>query len=361
MAALAAIAAIALLAPLYRGRRDSIAAGAPALAIYRDQLAEIDRDVASGTIAAGDAEAARTEIARRLIRAGSEAEPANRGGGRAVTLAAIAIIAMPIAAFALYLSLGTPEYPDQPLASRAPSANDIATLIAAVETRLAADPDDGRGWDVIAPVYLRLGRAADAATAYANAIRILGTTADREMGLGESLTAAAGGTVTPEARAAFARAADLAPTDARPRFYLALALQQDGKRDEALAAWRALRVDAPEGADWIPLVETQIAALEQAPALPGPSAEDVEAAADLAPADRQAMIEGMVASLATRLEETPADPAGWARLVRSYMVLGRPDDAKAALAKARLVLAGDANGLASVETAAREAGVEMQE
>jgi cytochrome c-type biogenesis protein CcmH len=270
-----------------------------------------------------------------------------------------AIIAMPALAFVAYLWLGSPEYPDQPLAARQPSAGDMTTLIAAVEARLATAPDDGRGWDVIAPVYLRLGRSGDAAEAYTNAIRLLGSSAEREIGLGEAMTTMNGGTVTADANAAFARANVLVPTDPRPRFYLALALKQAGRVDEALAAWRALLADAPADAPWAAVVEEQIAALEPVPdASFGPTADDIVAAEDMTPEDRQAMIEDMVASLAARLESEPADADGWARLVRSYMVLGRAEDAHAALVKARVALSGDAPGLAAVEATARQVGVE---
>jgi cytochrome c-type biogenesis protein CcmH len=77
----------------------------------------------------------------------------------------------------------------------------------------------------------------------------------------------------------------------------------------------------------------------------------------MAPEDRKAMIEGMVASLAAKLEADPADAEGWARLIRSYMVLDRPDEAKAALAMARAAKVGDSEGLAMIETEARSLGL----
>lgn len=356
MAVLAALAAIPVLAAIGRRAPATVSSGAHAVHVYRDQLAEIDRDLASGSVEAPEAETARTEIARRLIKAGAEAEAPRPGGDRALRIAAIAVIAMPVAAFALYIGLGSPEYPDQPLAARVLPAEDvdIATLIAAVEARLAASPEDGAGWEVIAPVYLRLGRSADAVTAYSNAIRILGASAAREIGLGEAIVAVAGGRVTAEARATFDRAAALDPGDPRPQFYLALGLQQDGQTADALAAWRAMLAEAPADAPWLSVVREQIAALE---AGPGPSAEDVEAVTALPEADQTAMIEGMVASLAARLQENGDDPPGWARLVRSYMVLGRPDDARTALEGARLALADNAAGLAEVEAVAGELGL----
>ena len=363
MAVLAAAASLSVLVPLYRARRDERAPAAEEVSIYRDQLDEIGRDLDRGLIAAGEAGAARTEIARRLIQADQRnltlVEPQNEWRRRGATLFAIA--GVPVLAVGLYLFLGSPEIPDTPLAARlaAPTAGqDIAVLVARVEAHLAAEPDDVGGWEVLAPVYVRLGRYDDAVRAYANVLRIRGSDAEREADLGEAIVRANQGTVTGDARAAFERARTLDPEAVQPRFYLALALAQDGKRDEAAAALQALIDGAPAGAPWVPTVQNVLVGLGEPPkSQPGPGAADVEAAAGMSPEARSAMIEGMVGQLAARLEADPGDADGWARLIRSYMVLGRPDDAGAALAKARTALAGDPGQLGRVEAEARSAGV----
>lgn len=367
MAVLAAATSLSMLAPLYRASRAARSERAQALAIYRDQLGEVDRDLDRGVIAEREAAAARTEISRRVIRAGSEgADDTTAGSPNARRFATYAVIAMPLAALAFYLAVGSPEMPGEPLAARlaAPTdQQDIPTLVARVEAHLAANPEDGQGWQIVAPVYLRLGRFANSAKAYQNVIRLLGPTADRELDVGEALVSASGGTVTAEARAAFERAVALDGTSVRPRFYLALALGQAGKTGEAIAAWSALLEGASDKAPWVAVARAELAKLENATAAPGsaappgPTAAEVEAAGQMSASDRNAMIEGMVAQLAARLEADPADGAGWARLVRSYMVLGKPDEARAALTKARAALAGDAAALASVNEAATAAGV----
>ena len=282
------------------------------MAIYRDQLDEVGRDLARGVIADSEAEAARTEIARRLIREGAATRP-RPPAARWRIAATAAVIAMPVAALGLYLLLGSPQNPDQPLSARpdAIALRDVTKLVAAVEAHLAAAPDDGKGWEVIAPVYSRLGRDADAVHAWSKAVALLGSTAEREANLGEAMVRANGGTVTPDATAAFERARVLAPDDARPRFYLALALEPGRQRtwmprQACKAAWQALIHDAPKAAAWLPAATAQLAALE-APAA-GPAANDVAAAANLSPEQRQQMIEGMVASLAERLKTEPATP-----------------------------------------------------
>jgi len=362
MAVLAAAASLSVLVPLYRGRRAAAQEGEPGeVAIYKDQIAEIDRDLARGLIDAGEAGAARTEIARRLLKADAAASaPAARAQPASFRrIAAVAALAMPLLALAFYLALGSPQLPDQPLAARLaapPEASDLAALIARVEAHLAAAPDDGRGWDVIAPVYVRSGRYADGERAYRNAIRILGPTAERESGVGDALVRQNRGVVTEDARAAFARANALDPAAPKPRFFLALALTQEGRTGEAAAAWKALLDGAPADAPWVPAAKEMLARLE--PGTPGgPSPAQVEDAARLTPDQQRTMIEGMVAELAARLESSPGDADGWARLVRSYMVLGRKDEAGAALARARAALSGDAAKLAPVEAEARSAGL----
>ena len=370
MAVLAAATSLSVLAPLYRASRGARSERGQALAIYRDQLGEVDRDLDRGVIGETEAKAARTEISRRLLRAGQESEEGGTAASpRPRSVATMAIIAMPLAALAFYLFVGSPEMPAEPLAARlsAPTdKQDIATLVARIEAHLATNPDDGKGWQILAPVYLRLGRYDEAVKAYGNVIRLLGSTADTESDLGEALMSASGGTVTADARAAFERAAKLDPTSVRPRFYLALALGQAGKTDEAIAAWKALLDGAPKTAPWVAVAQSELAKLEGgtttavtegAAAPPGPTAADVKAAGEMSASDRMAMIEGMVQQLAAKLAANPADGPGWARLIRSYMVLGKADDAKAALAKARDALAGDATALDSVNQAAKAAGV----
>ena len=362
MAILTAAASLTVLMPLYRARR--AATPAPEVSIYRDQLRELDREVGDGLVPAGEANAARTEISRRLLRAADASGMATpEGEGMRRPAALVAIVAIPVAALGLYLFLGSPSLPDQPLAARLaapPDTQDVAALVARVESHLAKDPDDGRGWELLGPVYLRLGRNDDAAKAFANSIRTLGSTSEREADLGEAIVRANDGTVTADARKAFERAGVLDPKSLRPRFYTALALSQDGRKDEAVAAWKALLAEAPAGgAAWADVARSALAELE-APAgapTPGPTADDVKAAADMSAEDRQAMIAGMVETLSERLKTDPGDADGWARLVRSYMVLGDRPKAEEALARARLALAQDPDKLSIVESEAKAKGL----
>lgn len=343
-----AAAIFAVLWPL--SRRDGQSFSGTEVAVYRDQLEEIERDRASGLIGAGEAEAARIEVSRRLISAADA--PRDRMPAattlplwRRRAVALIALVALPLGAASLYLALGSPHLsgaltaarPDAPLEQRS-----IESLVAQVESHLERNPDDGRGWEVIAPVYLRLGRFDDAVKARRNALRLLGATAMREADLGEALTAAAGGIVTADAKAAFERAAAIDAGDIRIAFYQGLAAEQDGKKSEAVRIWTELLARASADAPYRELIANSLARLDPKRETGGPTAEDMAAAQDLSPEQRAGTVRGMVERLAERLKNDGSDLDGWRRLVRAYMVLGEADNAKSAAVAARKALSGDA-------------------
>jgi len=352
VALMTAAAVWAVLWPL--ARRGSDLRSGSDVAVYRDQLAEIERDRAAGLIGENEAAGAQVEISRRLIAAAdAQAEvPADAASAtwrrRAVAVAALTLL--PLGAAAFYLALGSPSLPDQPLAARVAGARgnpSIDTLIAQVEDHLSGHPEDGRGWEVIAPVYLRIGRFDDAVKARRNALKLNGATAERESALGEALVFAANGIVTAEAKAAFERAVALDTNGVQARYFLGLAAEQDGDRTQAAATWRALIAAAPPDAPWLDLLRSALARVERGAgggAAGGSSTDagDDQAAVQLGPEQRKAMIEGMVNRLSERLHRDGADVDGWLRLVRSYMVLGEPDKARAAVVDARRALAGDA-------------------
>lgn len=336
-------------------------------AFYRDQIAEIERDEARGLLSATEAEAARTEAGRRLLRSAALSgratdpvgEPALR---RRRAASALTLSAVPLLALATYGALGSPQLPAQPFSMRQsaredpraanPEGFDTATAIARIEAHLAQHPEDGRGWEVVAPVYLRSNQPDNAVKAYAAAVRLLGETAPRLSGYGEALVVAGDGVVSSEARDLFEKALRLEPAAPKARYYLALAAEQDGKDPEARAQYQAILDAGPPDAPWIPLVSARVAAL---------GGDTGAAAAALSPGDRQGTvndaIKGMVEGLAARLEARGGTAEEWRRLIRSYTVTGEREKAQGSLAKARLALAGDPAGLKVVDDLAREAGL----
>lgn len=357
LALMTAVAVFVVLWPLGRARLAKAADGD--IAVYRDQMHELERDRSAGFIPAAEAAAARVEISRRLLAADAayqRAPPVSLAPWRRRFTAVAAFVALPLGAIALYLAIGFPGLPDQPLAARSngPDGRSLAALVAQVEDRLERNPQDGRGWEVIGPVYMRLNRFDDAVRARRNALRILGPTVAREGDLGEALVAAANGVVTADAKAAFDRALGLDARDPRASFFLGLAAQQDGKGAEAAAIWRDLLARAPADAPWAHAVRESLAQVERPggeASASGPAAADVAAAAQMAPDDRAKMVRGMVDRLAERLTRDGSDLDGWVRLVRAYEVLGEHDRARAAAADARRALAGEADKLRRLDAA----------
>ena len=359
--ALMTVAAIfAVLWPL--GRGPSAPAGGSEGAVYRDQLAEIDRDVAAGLIGASEAEAARVEIGRRLLAAadGQRDLPARSNLGLRRASAIVTLVGLPIAAVTFYLALGSPRLGDFPLASRTRTADvnqPLDNMVAQVEAHLEKNPTDGRGWTVLAPVLARLGRYDDAVRAYRNSITYAGDSAERRSDLGEALAGAAGGVVTAEAKAEFERAVAQSADEPKATYFLGLAAEQDGRPADAAAIWRGMLAKAPADAPWRPLIEAALARVG-GPAAPVLSNDAMAAAKDMSEADRGTMIRGMVDRLATRLKQNGHDVEGWLRLVRAYTVMGERDKAVNALAEARQAVAGDAERLRQLNEGLKNLGLD---
>jgi cytochrome c-type biogenesis protein CcmH len=245
----------------------------------------------------------------------------------------------------------------------------MAVLVAKAERHLAQNPDDGRGWDVLAPIYFSTMRLSDAEAAYRNAIRLLGPSPARLDGLAETLMATAEGVVTEDARKALEQSLALEPDNPRARFYIALSLEQAGQAEAARGAFEALAKQSPADAPWLALVNEHIArngGTASAPAAPpaagsaapdGPTAEDVAAAGTMSSGERQQMIRGMVESLDARLTADPDNFEGWKRLVRSYAVLNDKDRAADALKRGLAAFPASGNEGRQLLALARELGI----
>ncbi|HLH87025.1 MAG TPA: c-type cytochrome biogenesis protein CcmI [Xanthobacteraceae bacterium] len=354
MLLMTAVAVMAVLWPLSRRGADARKeAREPSdVAVYTDQLDEIERDQRFGLIAPAEADAARIEVSRRLIAAADAATEAAKQKPAAAAsptprrvVALIALIALPAVALGVYLAIGSPGLPGAPLAQRIAQAHtdknpSVAELFARMERHLEQHPEDGRGWELVAPLYMQLGRFDDAIKARRNALDTLGATAERWSALGEAMVARENGIVTGDAKAAFDSALKIDPRDITARFYSGLAAEQDGRSADAAAIWRALAADAPPNAPWLPAVRNALARVD-------PAAASALANAPAAPPND--MIAAMVARLDARLHQDGSDVDGWIMLVRSYTMLHQPDKAKATEDEARKALANDPDKLARLE------------
>jgi cytochrome c-type biogenesis protein CcmH len=384
---LTALALLLLVPPLLRRRAAGPSRLDCDLAVFRDQLGELERDVARGLIEPGQAEAARTEIERRMLAA-ADAAPERRAaaapgafaGGRAAA-AAVALL-VPAGALSLYLAIGSPAVPDRPFVARTAAAGggqavgeaavhaSVEQAVAKLAERLRNRPEDLEGWLMLGRSYMTLERFGDAVRAYRQAVAASRNRADVAADYAEALVHASGGAVAAEARSLLEGVFAADPLNPKARYYLGLSLAQRGDLRAALQAWVDLMRLAPADAPWLPFVESQAAqaaqelglapgalkpspeaerlaqglaaggpaaapgAREPRPAAPGPTAEDMEAASKMTEADRAAMIRSMVDRLARRLAENPNDRDGWLRLARAYEVLGEAEKAKQARARA---------------------------
>lgn len=352
---LMAMTAAAVMAVLWPLSRSAVLAGQvdPNTQFYRDQIAEIERDRDRGMLLPEEAEAAKAEAGRRLLRANgvknSEAfavgEPALR---RRRAVSTLALSVLPIVALAVYGAYGSPHLLSEPPGSqlrRDADKLDLGSAIAQIEAHLAKNPQDGRGWDVVAPVYLRMGRTDEAVKAYEAALRYQGRDAGRLANYGEALVIARDGMVTAEAQAAFQEALSLDKSSAKARLYLARAAEQDGQMEKARSEYQAILSSSPPDAPWRSFVQEQIARID---------GDQRGARENVREGPNADVIAGMVQGLANRLESQGGTPEEWARLMRSYVVLGQRDKAVAATKRARQALAQDKAGLQAVDAMAQE-------
>lgn len=357
--ALTAVAVAAVLWPVLRSPRMPQRARFE-LDVYKDQLAEIDRDLERGLIGPAEARAARLEVERRLLRAAGSAGPGKaepEGAGRRAP-ALVAALAVPLLAAGLYGALGTPDLPDQPFAARqdrqqqAPGRPDIQKMVAGLEARLQANPNDLEGWLMLGRSKGVLGRPQESVEAYRKAAAVAPEDPRALGALAEALVTAAQGVVTPEAKGLFERVTAQDPQDPRPDFYLGWADAQAGDFHAALERWRRLLAATPADAPWRPRVvdaireaageleldpDSVLAQIPTPPAAaqpPGPAAEDVARAEAMSPEERQAFIRGMVEKLQARMDADGSDPEGWLRLAQARLVLGETDRARATFEKA---------------------------
>ncbi|MEQ8287678.1 c-type cytochrome biogenesis protein CcmI [Thalassospira sp.] len=362
------------------------------LAVYRDQLSEIDRDIDRGVLNAEQATAARIEVQRRILAADQRIKDQTEAPNGTLSPAAPSFIAVGsialflLGGFGLYLDLGNPDMPDRPIASRVDEINAIRQAesidedraivlnraVSDLSQKLIEDPANLQGWELLGASLMALGRPVEAQTAFLEAVKLSGRDGDYLAMYAESLIRSNNGQINPITLGVLNEAATTDSTDPRIQYYIGLADAQDGNVPAAVDRWIALANGAPADAGWLPMVVARIkdAALAQgidienrlnvaeAPApMAGPSEDDVRAAQQMTPEERQEMILSMVSGLAERLETEPDNPDGWARLMQAYMVLGKPAEARTAYQKAGDVFAGQPDLVNRFDALAKEIGI----
>jgi cytochrome c-type biogenesis protein CcmH len=316
---------------------------------YEAQIAEIDRQAGIGLIGEAEMQAAKAEAARRLLASDDVAAHQAAVIGRGHLLSVMVLV--PLLTLPVYLLAGSPSMPSFPLAARkadpvaAAQSGDVMSALAKVEAHLKINPNDGRGHEIIAPIYLRMGRHAEALQSFAAALKNLGPTAERLSNVGEARVYQSDGRVTPEAMQDFDAALALDPKHVKARFFLALAAQQADDKPRAVALLTALQGDLPDG-------ELKAEIGRQIGLLTGTPAGGGEIAA-LPKAQQNEAIRGMVEGLAQRLATTGGSAEEWARLIRALTVLGERERVGAILGEAQQKFAAQPEALRMIEDAAK--------
>ena len=400
--ALSVLVAALLGLALLRRRAGSEPAAAYDLRVYRDQMKDIDKDLARGVLNEADAERLRTEVSRRILSADAQLQSDDTDATRAPrgSLVAGALVAVLLVggSYALYQRIGAPGYGDlslnhrislaeQARAERPTQAMVEAQMPALPDPEVSAEftelmtrlrvvleerPDDLQGHILLARNEAAIGNFKAAYAAQARVVQIKGgaATAQDYADLADMMILAAGGYVSPEAEGALELALSRDPTNGSARYYWALMLAQTGRPDIAFHIWERLLSESTSDAPWVQPIRAQIEDMsiragvryslppENSAPLRGPSQDDIEAAGDLGAEERLEMIQGMVSGLADRLASEGGPPAEWARLITSLGVLGRQDDARAVYANALDVFAADPSALDTLGRAAERAGIE---
>ena len=411
LATLVALSVAALLGlALLRHRQSSTEpAAAYDLRVYRAQLDEVERDLARGVVSPEDGERLRTEIARRILAADAQIKAAASGDAqpRGISRGMVLIMSAAIVAgsAALYAHLGSAGYGDLPLQARMAAAEDRAknrpsqqeaeadvpalpapnvspdylNLVAQLRSTMEKRPEDPRGFQLLSEHEANLGNFKDAYEAKQRYIDLQNGDVDGRdfMDTAELMVLAAGGYVSPEAEQLIRRVLFAEGENGTARYYFGLLMGQIGRPDQGYSVWADTLKRGPAGAPWIRRIEAQMpemAALagvnytsitppasSVAPAAPfasaGPSQDDIDAAADMAPEDRMAMIQGMVQQLSDRLATEGGSAQDWARLIASLGVLGQKERAAAILTEARGQFASNAEAMALLSAAAKSAGL----
>ena len=349
------IVLIAILWPLRIKSQTTLSRQSFDLAVYKDQLREIERDLDNGVIGAGEAEAAKLEVSRKILRlneaeSGQETASPDASGSGIKSFVALAIsVFLAGTGFGIYTIIGSPQLPGKPYAERISASNtspSLDELVARVEDHLRKNPDDARGWTIIAPSYMKLGRYADAAQALERVMKLKGPTADLMSGYGEALVMANQGIVDTQAKKVFQDALRRDPSKPTAQYYLGLAEVQAGDKEAAVKRWQNMLKSAPANANWRPQIEAQIRkAGGEVPKSSGVSAG--ESSAEGGAPD----IDAMVSGLAARLEKNGKDLNGWLMLARAYVVLNKRDEAGKALDRAEIHFKTDSDAMKKIDAA----------
>ena len=399
---LALFVSVLLIVPLLRRTPEAVDAEEEAaqadIEVYRQQLKELERDIARGTISEEDAAQAKLEISRRLLEADTKLRatsgPSSGKQGARIFLAVVIVSVLIGGAAFLYNSIGSPDYQDMPLQLRFAEAEELRTTrisqaeaealvehqlqgdaetiqhVTDLETILQNRPDDLYGHQLLARFAPEIGNFPAARYAQERIIELTGEEATLEdfILLVDFMVVATNGYVSPKAEAVLVEINNRSPEHPIFKFYYGMMLAQTGRPDQAFFYWESLLEDSNVNDPWVQSILQDIDALAyyagndryQVPErffAPGPTEADIAAAQDMTADEQMQMIQGMVDGLSARLATEGGTADEWARLIGALGVLGDTDRAAAIWGEAQQLFAQVPGDLAMIRAAAVQAGV----
>ncbi|MGE5504105.1 MAG: c-type cytochrome biogenesis protein CcmI [Actinomycetota bacterium] len=265
-AAMIAAALALLLPPLLRPRAAGPASRADYdLTVYKDQLAEIGRDLDRGLLTGEQAEAARTEVQRRILAAADGGKAGTAAPAAASRTVAVGVaVLVPALAFALYALLGSPWLPDRPFADRKAEIGQQARQMAQVQAmvqqlaaRLQQNPQDGKGWAMLGRSWRVLGEPAKAADAYKKSIALLPRDVEPRLEFAGMLLEDAQ-QITPEVVTLLRQVLDIDPNQPDALYFVGQAEAEIGNKDKARALWTRLLNSLPADSSERPQIQSLI-------------------------------------------------------------------------------------------------------
>ncbi|MBR9842275.1 MAG: c-type cytochrome biogenesis protein CcmI [Rhodobacteraceae bacterium] len=339
-----------------------------AISVYRDQMDEIERDLASGLISTPERDEAIREIERRTLQAARHLDGGFVMSQRSLPLVFAVVAVSGAVALGGYWLTGTPQASDQPLGARKAevlerraASGDLNSRIALMIERTKDNPESFDDWWTLAVSYASIGNHTSAVEAYAKAAELGGDRPDVMSAYAEAMVLANGNKVPGAARLIFEQVLNRTP-DVRARYYIALAKAQAQEFEAALSDWSVLAQESSPSAPWMPLLRRDIVNMARflevdvTEYLPNATAEEITKSGGTPPPQTD---ETRIVELRASLAEEPHDYQGSIELAELLTGKGENEAAVAVLQQARKNYSVAPFVLGKLDEAARNLGLDM--